>query len=184
MYRIKTTIEGVAPILFNNWTEEAREQLDRGGNAGKKSITEREEEALHKVYRNGEGLFLPSRNLEACIVQGARKAGLKMGRASAAPYLEATVLCEQRELPFGVEQPDGIHEVIGRRPPKTGGAVVIRRPYLKEGWRLSATFTVTSDNVAPDQVHQALSEGGMLAGLCDDRPRYGRFVVKEWEIIK
>src|SRR5207247_5303323 len=130
MYRISFRIKGIAPILFNAWTAEAKEALDKGSTGGKKSVETRIAEAYEKVYRNGDSLVLPAHNLEACLVQGARRAGLKRGRAGLANYLEATVFCEERALSFGVKEPDGIHEVMGVRG---GGACIIRRPVLNEG---------------------------------------------------
>lgn len=173
MQRIEFTIKGIAPILFNAWTKEAKEKLDKGSTGGKMSIDERIEEAGEKVYRDGENLVVPAQNLEACIVNGARKAGLKRGRAGLAPYLEATVFCETRALSLGRTEADGIHEVIGRRG---GNACVIRRPILNE-WGLSGVLTVADDRMDANQIKQALEEAGLLVGLCDWRPKYGRFVV-------
>lgn len=179
MYRIKWKITSIAPILFNAWTDSAREKLDAGSTGGKMSREDRIEEAHQKVYRNGKGLVLPSQNLEACLVMGARRGGLKRGRSGLAPYLEATVFCEERSIPFGVKEPDGIHEVMGTRGK---GACVIRRPILNE-WTLSGVFVVADDRMDAAQIKEALGEAGLLVGLCDWRPKYGRFIVTEFEKI-
>jgi len=176
MYRIRFKITGIAPILFNAWTQGARDKLDAGSTGGKMSIEERVGEAHQKVYRNGDGLVLPAQNLESCLVTGARKGGLKRGRAGLAPYLEATVFCEERYLPFGVKEPDGIHEVMGVRG---GSACIIRRPIINK-WELAGVFLIADDRMDPGQIHSALGEAGLLVGLCDWRPKYGRFIVSEF----
>lgn len=180
MYRIKFKIRGIAPILFNAWTPEAKEKLDKGSTGGKMSVEERLDEARRKVYRNGsDELTLPAQNLESCLVAGARKGGLKRGRGSLAPYLEATVFCEERHLPFGTKEPDGIHEVMGVRG---GSAVIIRRPIINE-WTVNGTFLVADDRMDPAQIKSALEEAGLLVGLCDWRPKYGRFIVESFESV-
>src|SRR3972149_1357860 len=107
MYKIKYALKGIAPILFHRFTEKAASDVDSGATGGKLTAEAKLAEAMDAVYRNGEGLYLPANNLEPCLVLGARKAGLKRGRASLAPFLEATVFCEEREMPFGVSAPDG-----------------------------------------------------------------------------
>src|SRR3990167_1766729 len=177
MYRIRFRIKGIAPILFHRFTEKAASDVDSGATGGKLPAEAKLAEAMDAVYRNGEGLYLPACNLEPCLVMGARKAGLKRGRASLAPFLEATVFCEERELPFGVKEPDAIHEVRGRRPPKTGGAMIIRRPLLKEGWQVSGHLLITDDYQPPEQVRQALEAAGMVVGLWGWAPHQGRVFV-------
>ena len=181
MYKIKYALKGIAPILFHRFTEKAASDVDSGATGGKLTAEAKLAEAMDAVYRNGDGLYLPANNLEPCLVLGARKAGLKRGRASLAPFLEATVFCEEREMPFGVAEPDGIHEVRGRRPPKTGGAMIVRRPMLKEGWQVSGHFLVMDDYQPPEQIRQALEAAGLFVGLCDWRPKYGRFIVEEFD---
>jgi hypothetical protein len=184
MYQVDVTIEGVAPYLYGKWTKEGKKSLGEGIGGGKKSTSDREQEALEKVCRNSNGLYLPGQDIEACLVQGVKMANLKEGRSSAAPYVEATVLVKQREIEFGKQEPDFMHEALGRRPPKRGGACIILRPGLNEGWQLSFTFIVADDRRSPDQLRRGLEEAGLLAGLGEWRPKYGRFVVKKWEVKK
>lgn len=182
MYRIKFSIRGIAPILFHRFTEKAAADVDSGATGTRLTSEAKMAEAMDTVYRNAEGLYLPAGNLEPCLVMGARKAGLKRGKASLAPFLEATIFCEERELAFGVTEPDGIHEVRGRRPPKTGGAMIIRRAVLNPGWSVGGHLLVMDDYQPIDQIHQAMDAAGLFVGLCDWRPKYGRFVVEQFEI--
>lgn len=182
MYQVRFKVKGIAPLLFNAWTKEAIDKLRSGVTGGKMSAQEREEEALKKVYCNGNGLYMPGDNFDACLVVGTKKAALKRGRASLAPFIQAAVFCEDREMPLGVDKPDGIHEVVGRRPPRTGGAVLIRRPILNE-WSFGGTLMVADDNIDKGQVRDALNAAGLVAGLCDWRPKYGRFLVEEFETV-
>ena len=181
MYRINGKIQGVAPLLFNRFTEEAQEGLKKAATGGRFTDEQRIAEAMEKVYRGEKGLYLPAWNFKRVMVEGCRKAGLKEGRASAAPFLEATVFADG-QLWFGKDEPDFIHETWGRRPPKTGGACIVRRPALDVGWELPFGLTVVDDRRSDSQIRRAVEEGGLLCGLGSWRPEYGRFVVVEWSV--
>ena len=182
MYKIETEIEGVAPILFNRWTDAAEKGIRTGVTGGKMSEADRAAEALEKVYRNEAGeLIVPSWNVKRALLDGCKRAGLKEGRASMAPFLFATVFLAG-DPSFGVTEPDYVDMKSGRRPAKTGGAVLIQRPALKAGWRLPITLNVVDDRRNPDAIRRSLEEAGLMIGLCDFRPEYGRFIVRSWDV--
>lgn len=184
MKRIKVTIEGIAPILFNRMTQEQQDKIITRQTGGVRTLSERQEEARQKVYRNADGLYLPSENLIKCLILGATKASLKYGRKSLAPFIEALVFTETTAIPFGISEPDFIDERPGRVPPRTGPRVIICRPGLSTGWRLTFHLIVVDDRLPIDNIKTALQEAGILIGLCDYRPRFGRFKVVEWQEIQ
>lgn len=184
MYQIKVTIEGASRILINRLTEEQKAKIDKRETGGTRTVKESEDEALGLAYRNKNGLYLPGGNIKKCLLNGITRGNIKEGKASARPYVEATVFIEPDEVEFGVDKPDFIHECMGRRPPKTGGRCVIRRPGLHEGWHLSFTMMVVDDRRNSDSLRRGMEEAGLLVGLCDWRPEFGRFIVKKWEVKK
>ena len=181
MYTVIGKLKGVAPILFNRMTEASESSLATGSAGGKLTEDQRMEEALLKVYRGEQGIFLPSWTFKQVMLAGCKKAGIKRGKASLAPFLEATVFPDH-ELPFGKEAPDFIHEHWGRRPPKTGGACMIKRPAFREGWELSFRLSVVDDRIPAGDIRKSLDEAGLLVGMGSWRPEYGRFVVTEWSV--
>ena len=182
MYRVKGTIQGVAPILFNRMTDEAETALDAGTTGGKYSQDERMQEALLKVHRSPTtgGLCITSWMFKRVLHEGSKKAVLKEGRLGFADLMMATVFVDG-ELLFGKDDPDFIHTEWGRKPPRTGGACIIKRPALSIGWELPFQLVVTDDRRPEAYLRRALEEGGMLAGLGSHRPEYGRFIVTDWE---
>ena len=82
------------------------------------------------------------------------------------------------EILFGADEPDGLHEC---RAVVQRAAVLRRRPMLNTGWHLSFDIVLVDDRRNLGQVKQAVEEAGLLVGLGDFRPDYGRFVVKEWQ---
>ena len=177
MYRIEATIEGVAPVLFSRWVTD----LEATVTGKKMTKEERDAEATEKVYRDDDGLYFPAWNLKRAIVDGTKAAGLKDGRKSLAPAVMASVFPE-REPRFGVTMYDFMHEATGRRPAKTGGACIIRRPALDTGWRLSFVLNVVIPTMHPDAIRASVETAGLMVGIGSWRPEYGRFVLAEWTV--
>lgn len=179
MYQISGTVTGVAPILFNRMLED---ELESDGSSAKGRVTTatRIEESKKRIYKNEKGVFLPGWNFKQCLLEGCRRSGLKVGRGSLMPYLQASVFPD-RELYFlDKAEADFIHTTWGRRPPRTGGACMVRRPALNEGWRLAFSLNVMDDRRSPDEIRRSLEEAGLLVGLGSWRPEYGRFIITEW----
>lgn len=178
MYKVNSTIEGIAPTLFNR-------VVTLKGGRGKPTPEQEEEAAKGRVYRNSNGLYLPAANLKRALRLGSIRAGLKMGRASFEPYIRATVFIEPAELEFGKKEPDFFLPAYVRIPPGTRGALVYKvRPGLNAGWKVSCVFNVFDDRIEEDKLRIALESAGLLIGVCDWRPEYGRFVIKEWGVEK
>lgn len=152
---------------------------------GKPTQQQEEETAKLRVYRNNSGLYLPAVNLKRAIRQGATRAGLKMGRASFEPYVNAAVFIEPPELEFGKEDPDFFFPSYVRIPPGRRGALVYKvRPGINAGWSLSPLFTVLDDHIDQDKLKAAVETTGLFIGLADGRPEYGRFIIKTWGVEK
>lgn len=182
MYEIKATIQGVAPVLFNRFTEAQKDAMEKRQTGGIHTAESSMKEALTKVYRNGDGLYMPAQNIKKSLLNGIKKGNIKEGKASFASIAEATVFIQPAEILFGKQEPDYIHESTGRIPPRTGARCVIRRPALKEGWELSFTIMLIDDRRDPAKLKAGLEEAGALVGLCDWRPEFGRFIVTQWDV--
>jgi hypothetical protein len=178
MYKINSTIEGIAPVLFNR-------VVTLKGGRGKPTPGQEEEAAKDRVYRNANGLYLPAANLKRALRIGSVRAALKIGRGSFEPYIRAAVFIEPPELEFGKDVPDFMLPSYVRIPPGTRGALIYKvRPGLNAGWKVSAVFNVFDDRIEEDKLKMALESAGLLIGVCDWRPEYGRFVVNKWEVSK
>lgn len=181
MYKLGGKLVGVVPILFNRFTEEAQDALTKRKGGIKKTREQLIEEAPNKLYPSDNGLVcLPRVNLEASLVNGSKMAGQKHGRKALWRYLEAMVFGTDESFYFTDKtKPDGIDIRKGTNP-NTRNAVMIYRPYLDGGWELPFQLLVTNDIIPAEQVKDALEFAGLCVGLCDYRPKFGRFVV-EWE---
>jgi len=183
MKKVKVEIEGICPILFNRFTDEAQTAMEKGTSGKKLSKNDKIKEAKNKVYRQsprGE-IGVPSNNIKKSMLIGCQMAGIKVGRRGAMSYMRATMFLDTDFVSFGVKKPDGIHECTGRIPPRTGARAVIRRPFLNTGWKLSFQLILTDERIPPETAKISLEEAGLLCGLCDHRPEYGRFKVNKFD---
>lgn len=178
MYKVKSTIEGVAPVRFNRITTLA-------GGMGKPTEEQELAEAKNRVYRNADGLYLPAVNLKRALRQGAGRASLKIGRTSLEPYINAAVFIEPSELAFGKDEPDFMFPAYVRIPPGKRGALVYKiRPGINPGWRLHPVFTVLDDHIEQNKLKAAVETTGLFIGVADGRPEFGRFIITDWEVVK
>lgn len=183
-YRIEGRIVGMSDLLFNRFTEASKDSVDGVAVGGRRTKAERIDEAKTLVYRNAAGrLCIPRANLKKALLDGCHHAKLKDGKSAIAKKVEATVYVAD-DCDLGVNDPDGIFERSGRRPPRTGGRVIIRRPYLKAGWSAPFLLDVLDDGRPDVQLHAALTTAGFYAGLMDGRPEYGRFQVTNWRVVE
>jgi len=183
MKMVSVEIEGICPILFNNFFD--AKSLSKQGSK-KKTQTEYDDEVQYKVYRKTKTgpMGIPANNIKKSILEAVTSAGLKVGRRSAIEYFRATMFLDTDFVSLGKKKPDGIHQCAGRRPPRTGGAVLISRPYLDTGWKAAFKLHISDDRLSLEMVEIALIEAGLIKGLCDHRPEYGRFKVTKFEACK
>lgn len=175
MYRVDGALKGMAPHLFNRFTEKAR--------PGKLRIEEHLEEATRRVYRDEttQALICPGWNLKKCFMDGARLGEVKHGKKGIAQYLQALLIVDG-DPQFGRVDYDGLHVCQGRIPPRTGPMVTIYRPKLDAGWSLTFRLLIADTTIHPDTLKQIISFAGLLAGLGAWRPEYGRFVLERFDV--
>jgi hypothetical protein len=99
--------------------------------------------------------------------------------------MRATMFLDTEFVLFNAKRKkyDGVHEIAGNRPPKTGGKCLIKRPYLNEGWKMQFNLHLFDERISVDMAKDAVIEGGLLCGFGDHRPEYGRFKINRFEEI-
>jgi hypothetical protein len=124
-------------------------------------------------------LFLPSDNIEACVIEGARKQ--RKGKDAL-----AVVFCQEAEVELKHPKSGKSLKEIEADPNYTlrkgvkinNKARIIRiRPRISD-W--SASFTLEFDDsiLNASDLKTALVDAGALVGIGDWRPKYGRFLVE------
>lgn len=200
MRRFTATLEGVTPFLFNRYLDplEIEKTIGKQPKDLSKQDEWRKREGMLRLYQNGNGAFLPSRNIRSAMVEGAKATMMKHKPPKGAaislwPFLRRGLVTEPLELEFGIPAIDftdisldfedgalSLHGDMVRVPPRTGA--LVRKYWAKlEEWRLTATLAVFDESLQEeDELRASLEAAGVFCGLGTGRPDYGKFKVIEW----
>lgn len=182
---LKVSIRGVAPLIMHNgqtcdpMNKFARQMKEV---TGKRKKTEEDYAEMSRIewfaglYVNGnEQLILPADVLDATLIEGAKKSKLGKQFKSAVFVARDAVLEIGRKYKINdLWLDENFRDVRGVR---VGQARVMRTRPIFRSW--AATFDIQFDNelVNENDVARALCDAGHQVGLCDYRPKYGRFEV-------
>lgn len=200
---VRATISGIAPLLLHSAQtldplHELTKQIKAITNkpAGKK--TDDDILALRKLeweaglYLHNDRIVMPTDNILGCIAKGA----VAVAKGAKAKVLSGV-------FPFAAEGSDGDfwpiefpgskkpwRELYGdtRSPYVFAKRVVVKqsgvlrvRPRIPTPWSITFVLGTYPSVVGAAAIEEWLIAGGRLGGLCDFRPRYGRFVVEAFE---
>lgn len=186
MYKnIEIEIKGVAPIILHNG--QTADPLNKFSRAikeisGKRNKTDADHEKMARLeweaglYMDLNGVIVvPSKCIEACLVAASKKN--KLGK-----QFTAGVMCPDVNYPLIYKGSKDIDKLYAdgfylRELVRIGTSKIVRtRPMFTE-WSLKFKIAYLDDVVTKDQVMQAVDAAGQLIGLCDYRPKYGRFEI-------
>ena len=122
------------------------------------------------------GAYIPSDNIERCIQLGAQKS--RIGKDVA-----AAVFCSESAIKLQYDGPKDMRKLYdaGNFILRKGVAVqksrLIRiRPMFPTGWKLQFQLEFDDNIINAKNLLKAVSDAGMLIGLGDRRPKFGRFI--------
>jgi hypothetical protein len=184
MKQLRIKITGLSPLMHHS--ERGANPLDEATKAhkaltAKRKKTDADHEAIAKsewllslYWSEKSGPYIPGQNLDASIKNGAKlqKLGTRFAQV---------VTVEEDEVPIvykGPRDPEGMFKAgfFDVRGVRVGTAKVMRcRPRFKTPWEATFTLTFDEDVVNDEEVRKAVTDAGRLIGLCDNRPRYGKF---------
>lgn len=183
-YVVEFTIEGVCPILFHRWNNEA---VAEKGRAKKGSAAKKTDNVESYVYRNEKGeVCLPGVYVYGSICDkknGAAKfrQDPRSPRASAVKLFQAGVAPLTELASLGSKDWDYLDE---RRAVVQQAGITRQRPAFNAGWTATFQFVVNlPEYIAPSFFYEVLNLAGRVVGLADYRPTYGRFNVTRFEIL-
>lgn len=179
-YSVEVVIEGICPIIFHRYDCDA---VKEKGEAKKGSKQKTTDDIESYVYRDSAGLLcVPGININSAIIRYAKfLQDPRSKRKSAEELWKSGVIIPDEFCSCGVKDWD----YIDKRPVRVQHARVPReRPALREGWKLRFTVNVIIPEFVDQYIlHHAITEAGRLCGLCEMRPRYGRFQVNSFKIL-
>lgn len=188
MKTLKLKLTGLAPLVMHN-TQLSDPRYVRASGiktiTSKRAKTEDDEleltrlEFIAGLYWNGTGPYLPGVNVDAAIAQAAGQA-MKGGRK----VVQSCLMTDDARLEYGGKHktPDdlftdgGYMLYVPAVIPSTKSRVMRARPIFKQ-W--SAKVTINYHTLSEEQIIQFAQRAGDFIGLCDWRPRHGRFSVEK-----
>ena len=188
MRTTEITITGITPLIVHNgqladplnpFSRELKEI------SGKRKKTDADHEAMARIEFEGglyfdekEGPFMPADCIEATICAGAKKS--RIGKdVAAAVFVESEIVPIQYDGPRTVEGMWKDRErFVLRKACKVATAKIMRtRPMIPTGWKITFSLAFDESIVNEAALRKAMIDAGALVGICDWRPRFGRFLV-------
>lgn len=183
---IRYRLDGVAPLIVHNGAladpmNPIVQAMKRETCLRKKTDETHIEiarlEFLGSLYLDNGVPVIPGEAIEAMLISAS-------GVQKAKSVFKAGMFCEG-SYPIiyeGPKDPDGLWN--DKRFVSTVGARVMKarimrtRPIFKE-WALEVDVSYFPGTITESQISAAMDHAGTFIGLCDWRPRYGRFEVKK-----
>lgn len=192
--KVNVTIQGIAPLLMNRFTEASEVAISGGTTAtlrGSKGTPRDQAEAKRYADQAGN-LYIPGPNVFAAIV--AAGAFHKAGRSKLTTFktslIPAGVMVDDLVCPLtnADGEPLTAWEVDSRSVviPATGGRIMAHRPRL-DIWHMTFSLTIDETVFTPNLIRAVIDDAGKKIGLGDYRPArkgpFGRFVVARWQPV-
>lgn len=124
-----------------------------------------------------DGFFVPGQNFDATFLAGAKlqKNGVRWKRG-------VLVLENRVKLRYdGPATPEKLWEDpahVDCRGVKIGAAKLMRYRPIFLDWAAELTVAINTDVMDVQEVKKAIEDAGALIGVCEYRPRFGRFEVQ------
>ncbi len=179
-YRASVTINGHADILFHRWNNEAvaEKAASAKGSAAKKS-----DNVESYVWRDEEGnICLPGEYLRGSVVMAAKfHQDPRSPRKSAMDLFKAGVVSLTDLASLGAKEWDYLDR---RRVVVQRSGITRERPAMRKGWQATIQLMITTpEYINADFLQQVIARAGLLVGVGDFRPTYGRFGIANFEVL-
>lgn len=180
-FMMRVTFQGTSDLLFHRWNVEA---IEEKGKSKKNSAAKKTDDLESYVYRNDKGeLCIPGEYFRmACIGAAKFKPDPRSPRKSAMDLYKAAIVILSPLCSLGTKEwsyEDKRRVVIQR------SGINRVRPAMKIGWKCACEFMIQlPEYVDQGEFIETLNYAGRIVGVGDFRPSYGRFVVKNFDLIK
>lgn len=192
MYSVSVKVKGTAPLLQHRFPVPDIKTLSKGGKKSTGAVDYSEEWRSY-LYATADGhVYQPSSHFEGAMVKAA--AGFKITGKRGKTYKDlfsASVFIDPTEILFGMDVPQELDTDADKplyldvRPVVVQRARVVRiRPAFKAGWELAFEINVIDDELPLEILSDVLSLSGKTVGIGDFRPKFGRFMVTQFDLEK
>ena len=178
MKEVRVTISGTSPLLMNRRPPQDPNEVKVKKN--EKTI-DSSADAINKSHWDEKlGFYIPSDMIEAAFREAGK--GFKIGRGTAKKAVAYSIFVQEEKVPLNKKKPDSIDTRWGTHP-STGNSVAVNRVRF-DSWDASFTLQVDEERLDLKTVEAMLSEAGKIVAIGSYRPKFGRFAVKSFEVVK
>lgn len=179
-YRLAFQLTGTSDLLFHRWNAQA---VDEKAKAKKGSAAKKSDDVESYLYRCDDGtVAIPGEYVRQAIIMAAKfRQDPRSPRKSAMDLYKAGVVSLTNLATTGKKDPDyyDTRRVVVQR-----AGINRTRPAIKQGWKAEFEFLIlTPEYIAPMDLHAVLTQAGVLVGLADFRPTFGRFGITSFEVL-
>lgn len=184
---LKVQLNGLSLIPHNGQMADPRNSFAKAIKeiSGKRKKTDADHDAMARLeflgslYTNGHELIVPGYLIEAALIAGAKKT--KQGPvAKMAVFADGDGSLEFEGKPEVISEPEltklfegGNHHITVGVKVQTA-RIMRTRPILRN-WSTTVDLHYEDELANRAQIVQFLNDAGTQCGLCDWRPKYGRF---------
>lgn len=191
MYQVECTVKGIAPLMQHRFPLPDFGSLSNGG---KKSTGAQDysQEWRDYLYVKDGMIVQPSCHFEGAMVKAAT--GFKVSGKRGKTYkdlFQANIVIDPTDIPHNITVPEELDcdadkvLYLDMRPVIIQRSRVVRlRPTFKPGWELSFNINVLDDEIPFQMVSEVLLQAGKAVGIGDYRPKFGRFMVTKFTLVK
>lgn len=167
MKTIKVSIEGITPILMNQYNVQAELDRQKGVRTTKSYDPKIEAEKSAYWSEDKKTLIIESRILYASLLNAS--SFHKIGRRSAKSILAGSIRVEPMEISLGTNKYE-----INTRPVVIQRSRVLKSRAKLSKWKASFDIVYNENLIAdPEIVRTVLEEAGQRIGIFDFRPQKG-----------
>lgn len=179
-YSVEVEVEGVAAILCHRYDTA---DVEAKGAAGKGSSAKKTDNLESYVYRDPDSgeCGIPAVAIKACLAEAAKNfQDPRSKRKSARDLVKASIFVTPEVASLGKKMWD----YEDRQSAVVNMSRITRvRPAFRKGWRIAFQVNVLQPTLIPkDVLESMLKTAGSFCGLLDQRPDYGRFTIRKFEV--
>lgn len=175
MKRVNIEITGVVPLLHNKFSTE-----NDGTKKEKRKVYVPEDEARKLLYQNPDGtIYQPAEHIFQSMIRAATDFKFE-GKKSYKDVITSGIVVSPENIPLIIELP---YEIDARRVVINRASVIKWRPRFNQ-WKLQFTIDILDDtNISVSTLKDILEKAGSTKGVGDYRPRFGRFMVTQFQVV-
>lgn len=181
------TIRGMDSILFNKMPDLSIPKSKSKKQTQEDRLENEKATWREKAYRDDKGeLFIPGENIHESLKEGSAYWGQKIEGAGNKTYTDLVKsACIVEDMPLGMTEKDLIAygKAVNGTPTKRSPSKVYKiRPLLRP-WGGQFKIHVFDGRLDESILKTIISYAGLFRGLCDWRPKFGRFEIVSIEKV-